>query len=628
MKKIYSFVFAALTILSAASCQKEMTTVPEANNDAVAFSFTATRESETKTVLVNGKSTWWTPDDLVSVFDNNNKAKSFSTDITDKAASALFTGMLAIPEDMKIRAIYPAKGDATIDGNGVIGILRVSGDQKAVAGSFDAANAVAYAAGEITSMDTPPTLQFSNIHSLVKFTIGGDTAPAKVTLTNNGSRNIAGQFKYNTQPAEGISPIVQVNDKSEVLPGAKSVVLTPAEGDSFKVGETYYIVVIGGGNFANVTLDFDGTIVKTVSGAKYADAAQNNYFINKIIDLGTVSFPAEEPDVEKDPADLTAERLWVKSFAELGLSVNGARNCATDGEYVFVPNSAASPVVVKAFPINGGDAIEVNMTGVEGGTHPASCVRMVKNSDSNLNGGKDLLVLCNLGINTTIKLYVYVNGISNAPQVVELVNTWRRLGDKFTYVGNWQNGQLRFPDWNENAAVVYWNRTSNYFANGTNASGQAWPDATYTIPSFSGITEFVTYPDATTDYALMVNTASAKFLNNLGESSWSNDPALAKAFGYNFFEINGNKYIAYAKLDANLTNGSLNIIEDKGSAAEFKNSLEAHNKHFTTTVLDTASSTAAGSSVCDCDVVQVNGKTYAAVLLDNCGLALYEIKAK
>ena len=234
MKKIYSFVFAAIAILSAASCQKEIV-APEAGSNATAFSFVAEREAETKTTLVNGKSTYWTPGDKVSAFDSKGKAVTFATAITENSPSALFTcDLFSLPENGTIHAVYPAKPDATLGADGVIGILRVAGTQKAVAGSFDPAYAVAYAKGQVTDLTTPPALQFTNIHSLVKFTIGGDKAPGTVVLNNGGARNIAGQFSYNTNDGT----ISQNPDM-----GAKAITLTPAEGDSFKVGETYYIVV-------------------------------------------------------------------------------------------------------------------------------------------------------------------------------------------------------------------------------------------------------------------------------------------------------------------------------------------------------------------------------------------------
>lgn len=624
MKKINSFILAAFTILSAASCQKEMMNPNDTEANGTPFSFEASRDIDTKTTLVKleeGTTTYWTPGDKVSVFDKNGAEVEFKTAITENSASALFScEMISLPEDLNIHAIYPNRGGVVTFKDGVITNLRVSGTQTAVAGSFDPLYAVAYAKGTITDFTTPPTLAFTNIHTLFKFTIGGEKAPAKVTLTNGGARCIVGRFDYNVETGD----VTPWND-------GKTATLVPAEGESFEIGQTYYIIIIGGGNLAKVSLKFDDTEVKYIEGPKYGDET-NNKFLNRIINLGTVQFPVEEPKPETDPADLTAERLWVKTFAELGLSAGGARNCATDGEYVFVPNSAGSPVVVKAFPVNGGEAINVNMTGVEGGTHPTSCVRMIPNSDASINGGKDILLLTNLGISSTIYLYAYTNGIENAPERIPLLNTWRRQGDKFTVAGSWQEGELRFPDWNSGAnAVVRFPIKNGAIATGQWSAAPSWdPSGKFNVTN-GGISEFVTYPGSTSE-ALVTSTSIGTFNTSADgvtftQSAWSSDPKLAMTFGYNFFTFNGKKYIAYARLDSNKTNGSLNIIEDKGSAAEFKSSLEVQNKFFTTAVLDSASSTQAGSSVCDCDIVEVDGKTYAAVLIDNCGLAYYEIKA-
>ena len=81
------FVFAAIAILSAASCQKEIV-APEADSNATAFSFVAEREAETKTTLVNGKSTYWTPGDKVSAFDSKGTAVTFATAITEICGGA------------------------------------------------------------------------------------------------------------------------------------------------------------------------------------------------------------------------------------------------------------------------------------------------------------------------------------------------------------------------------------------------------------------------------------------------------------------------------------------------------------------------------------------------------------
>lgn len=615
MKKIYSFALAAVALLSAASCQKELVdnTIENQGGD---FTVTAVASVESKTVLVDGVKTFWTPGDKISVFNAEGKSVAFSTNITANAASAKFTNTATFDAPATLYAAYPDRGGVQALADGIINNFRIAGTQTAVAGSFDPTFGSAVG---IEGADGK--LEFKSIHALIKFTIGGEKAPSKVTFTNGGARNIAGLFTYNTTTGK-----IGQGD------GAKAISLVPAAGQNFEIGKTYYIAVISGGNFANMTLDFDGTVVKTVEGAKYADES-NGYLLGKIINLGTVSFPVEGEKPTTEETDLTATRLWVKTFAELGLSNNGARNCATDGEYVFVPNSAGSPITVKAFPVDGGAAVEVNMTGVEGGTHPTSCVRMIANTDASINGGKDILLLTNLGISSTINLYAYTNGIENAPVKIQLLNTWRRQGDKFTVTGSWQSGELRFPDWNSGAnAVVRFPISNGAIATGQWSVAGCWdPIGKFNVTN-GGISEFVTYPGSTAN-ALVTTTSTGTFNTSadgvtFSQSAWGSDPKLAMTFGYNFVEIGGSKYIAYARLDSSKANGSLNVIEDKGSAEEFKNSLETQNKKLTAAVLDADSATTAGSSICDCDVVVKDGKVYAAVLIDNCGLAYFQIQKK
>lgn len=615
MKKIYSFALAAVTILSAASCQKEELTNNKNLLGEGNFTVTAIASADTKTVLVDGVETYWTPGDKISLFNVEGKSVEFSTDITEKAAVAKFTNVAEYTAPETIYAVYPDRAGVQVLADGIINNFRIAGSQTAVAGSFDPTFGSA-----VGVSDGNGNITFKSINSLIKFTIGGEKAPATVTFTNGGWRNIAGLFTYNTSDGV-ITPDVDA--------GAKSITLKPAAGEVFEVGKTYYIAFVPGGNLAKISLKFDDTEVKYIEGPKYADET-NDFLVGKIINLGTVAFPEVGPEPEQ-PA-VSATRLWVKTFAELGLSTNGARNCATDGEYVFVPNSAGSPVSVKAFPVAGGDAIEVNMTGVEGGTHPTSCVRMISNTDASINGGKDILLLTNLGISTTIHLYAYTNGIENAPERIPLLNTWRRQGDKFTVVGSWQEGELRFPDWNTGAnAVVRFpikDGKINTWHNDGNPTDWS-PVGKFDVTN-GGISEFVTYPGST-DYALVTSTSIGTFNTAAGTAytaaAWTKDPGLAMTFGYNFFELDGAKYIAYARLNSNMVNGSLNVIADKGTAAEFKSTLEEQAKKLTAAVLDTDSATAAGSSVCDCDVfVNANGEAYAAVLIDNCGLAYFKIE--
>ena len=637
MKKIYSFVFAAIAILSAASCQKELVNAPEADTNAAPFSFVAEREAETKTVLVDGKSTWWTPGDKVSAFDSKGEAVTFATNIQENSASALFAcELFSLPEDLTIHAIYPAKPDAKLGSDGVIGILRIGGEQTAVAGSFDPAWGIAYAIGQVTSMTTPPALQFTNIHSLVKFTIGGEKAPAKVVLNNGGQRNIAGQFTYNTiTGAIGQDPEM----------GAKTINLTPAAGESFEVGETYYIAVIGGGNFANITLSFvegeGSVVVKTVSGAKYA-APENNHLLNKIIDLGTVQYPVEEP--EPEPVEVPFDLERVAAYYSNGTAawcsfIDGISNrtMAADNKYVYLNSSVATPTIyaVELASLLAGDATPAYKTlstaNMSGGTHGVSALRCIPNES-----GDPILIATNLAVDGSqnFNIYAYSNGTDSDPVLFHayrwdgIANTsdWRRYGDRISVSGTWQSGKIWAPSQSGTKVMGFGIENG---ATGADHRKYCWFDT-----FDGGLAEVTLYPGTTE--ALLTTASSAKFYtpNTNGEThpggfwpKWdavSTNSDLNGAFSFQFFSFEGKDYIAYVQLPDN-AHCNLVVVEDKGSLAE---SL-ASAKLFELPLYEgEKASCTAGNTYGDCAVVTIDGKLHIVAMMQGGGLSIFEIKAK
>ena len=623
MKRIYSFMFAAVAIFTAASCQKEMANETLENNGGEQYTFSATI-LETKTVLAEGNKVNWSVGDNISVFDVDGKAVTFTGQHTQVSATADFSAPAKdyTPAD-NAYAVFPVKGDATMT-DGVVGILRVGGDQKAVAGSFDPE--FAYLLG---TESQPNTLAFNNIHSLVKFTIGGETAPSKVTLVNSGARNIAGQFKYNTHAEE--SPIIQTD-----LPGSKEINLTPKAGESFEVGKTYYIVVIGGGNFANIDLKFDDTVVKTVSGAKYADAS-NNYLVGKIINFGTVKFP----EVTEEPVEsaINVTRVW-GHYGEgstawsnsLVSSLDGNdRNLAMDDEYIYIPETNKTGNIHKFKVSDGSYAGTLPIIeDLKTATHYTSCVRMVKNSDPEINGGKDVLVVCNLALSgETLVFAAYENGTANAP-----VKIWskenganRRFGDKFSVYGDYKTAQ-------------YWVRT---FQGGDTMTAIVWPGNGFTWlePSrkdtnddANTIGELAWYPGQAS-YCLISTTSSigAHLMN--GGTEVKTYPALAKTFGYNFFEAAGEKFVAWTSLIKGNDKPRLQIVQSDASTLDKMQ--DTFDNLATRLVYEAplqnadnmeAEGVGGGNTVCDCCVREINGEIYIAAMAQKAGLSLFKVSAK
>lgn len=635
MKRIYSFVFAAIAILSAASCQKEIV-APEADSNATAFSFVADREAETKTTLVDGKSTYWTPGDKVSAIDGNGVAVTFSTDITENSSSAVFAcPLFTLPEDNTVHAIYPDKtGESGYTlANGVINNLRVAGTQTAVENSFDPAYAVAYAQGKIESMTVPPTLKFKNIHSLVKFTIGGDKAPSTVTLAHTGYYNLAGLYTYNITTGR-------------VTPGegAKAITLKPADGKKFEVGKTYYIVIIGGVNIKDMTLSFDKTVVKTVEGyegVKYADES-NNWLTGKILNLGTVKFPAVNPDQgETEPANFTATAVMSKQsegttsyMAAFGGTANTDRNIGMDDEYVYIAATQANPVLWK-ISIADGTASNMPVGTVNGGgTFALACPRIIPNTDPTINNGEDVLAVSNMGMDGgNTFLYVYNNGIKADPTKLDLNTAWmkRRIGDKFTYMTG-TNGltTLWMKDGNSGALLSFNLTMKDGAVSCTEATTR-----TYLLENWvAGVGAIYFYPGATSSVeGMYTSTEKGTYVVRTDNvltadgkptyvAQWEDLTTFKGCHGFNFFKVGDRNYIAYTKY----SNQTLYIINGAANAAGVKAALEANDVVWSAKIAADGNGCYSGNSGADCAVRTLDdGSVLVAGHVQNVGVVVYKL---
>lgn len=631
MKKIYSFAIAAVAILSAASCQKEMADTPK--TEGVDFTVTAVASAETKTILVDGVKTYWTPGDKISLFNAEGVATAFGTDITENAATAKFTNEEAFtaPEG-DLLAVYPhriyeGKPVQKIEKD-LIKEFRIAGTQTAVAGSFDPAFGVA-----VGKKTEEGVIAFSQIHGLIKFTIGGEKAPKKVSFTNGGWRNIAGRFDYNIKTGE----ITPWNDGS-------TVTLVPAEGESFEIGQTYYIAFISGGNLAKMSLKFDDQEVKYIEGPKYGDES-NNFLNGKIINLGTVEFPAatEEPEEPQGPvvSDF-ASRVWGK-FSTNGTSwwLGGPesledRNMTMDDQFVYVAHSNATPAIHKFNITDGTYAGTVDVTGVEVGAHAISVVKMVKNTDLAINNGKDILVACNLTTSGEhLKIYAWENGVDAAPVQKYSLAAARRFGDKMNFSGTWQSGKFWFRSNQAGDALV-----ANIPV--TNGNVQTWIDAyKMACDDFQCMSDVFWYPQengTVADYCL-IGTNSGKGLYLMSGTSAAGAGVvdtkyenLKNTLGVNFFEYNGTKYAAWVSMAQGGEKPRLQIVEVDGSSlTTLKAGLDAYptNVVFEAPIQSESDFTVAGASTginADCAVRVINGEVYIAAMGWKNGLSVFKLK--
>ena len=191
---------------------------------------------DTKTAIQSdGTSIYWTEGDAINLFYGSGSAGQFTTAITEPAAVAEFTGTLSVAtgsnevghEAKAFWAIYPYNVANTCDGTGVT--LTIPGAQESIAGSFaDKLN---------PTVATSPGLDltFFNVGSWFIFSVTQEGVTAAIFEGNN-NESVAGTVRVTMDESSRPSATVQN--------GIKRIVITPGDGETFTVGELYYIVVI------------------------------------------------------------------------------------------------------------------------------------------------------------------------------------------------------------------------------------------------------------------------------------------------------------------------------------------------------------------------------------------------
>ena len=618
MKRINSFMLAAVAIFAAASCQKEMANEP-LQNEGGDFTITASIGADTKTVLSDdavGNKIYWAPGDKISVFNASGAEVAFSTDIAANSTTATFTNDAAFEKpDGKLVAIYPDRNDkeSTFDAEtGKITNLHIGGTVQAIAETFDSQYAPAVG---VTNSDTPNDMAFHNVHCLIKFTIGGTKAPSTVVLKNNGLRAICGLYHYNI-------------NSGEIEQGGGYTYIN-VDGP-FAVGETYYIPMIPGICGNGISLEFDGKVVKNTGETK-------TLMPNKIYNLGILEAPAAEEEPVVSAIDVT--RVWgyysptAAWSNSLVSSLDGNdRSLAMDDEYIYIPETNTSGNIHK-FKIADGSYVGTlpKSADMTLGTHYVSCARTVKKSDDSY-----VLLVCNLSLGEGLRIFAYVDGTNNAPVTMTTVSNGRRWGDKFTVTGTWENGKMWFRSYDDRGMVGYFPLT------GTNTTWDfVEPHAVDGGSAFdaNNISE-VTWVPGTEGFCLLNtnSTAGAHVMSGNAHGAYSEVKtysSLAKTFGYNFFEAADEKFVAWVSLANGNDKPRLQIVQSDATTKE--NMVATFDNLATRLVYEAPLQNAddmntagvgGGNTVCDCCVREIDGTIYIAAMAQKAGLSLFKVTAK
>lgn len=314
-----------------------------------------------------------------------------------------------------------------------------------------------------------------------------------------------------------------------------------------------------------------------------------------------------------------------------------ARGLAMDDEFIYLPKASGYANVAAVSIADKTVQKALNKSGVAGGsTFATSFVRMIKNTDASVNGGKDILLLCNLTSTDSdanqLKLYAYKDGVDAAPTKIAAfcwdsannVNDWRRYGDRFFVEGDWSNAKVYFPSFNANKTVVL------SIANGARTAVTQIAAGAANSPD--GIKDLTVYPGD--NKLFLTNNSIANLVAPTGGKSngwdeYSLSASCSEAvgtWGYNFFEFNGKKYIAYARIIGE-TKAQIEIVEDKGdllTSLSAKEGLMVSPIHDAT---DLDKEVATGNAA-DCCVRVIGEEVYIAALTRDGGFVLDKLYLK
>ena len=418
-----------------------------------------------------------------------------------------------------------------------------------------------------------------------------------------------------------------------------------------KAGEGYvlYPVTINTEALADenglVKSNWNGYVVPVKLSGMSVDGVKVNNGLTYIVVKGLEPIPPQLFTRQWGIFATSSTNPWQATF---GLS--DARNITMDDEYIYVPQSAGGDPVLKAVSIADPAQVKnVNVSGIAGGTHTLSCVRMIPNTDPAVNGGKDILSACclSVGEGSHLNFYVWLNGIDNAPAISIVEDSGRRLGDKYIVLGSWNNGEVYLKDFNTGNIVRY-AMVDGRIGEWPGADGLAYArgrfDYNASVPDAAGcIGSAYVYPGtpkAGSDIPagfLVTSTASAHFLGNTSGNVFAStaDLGMPLTHGYSFFTDakTGLKYIAYVGVEASQAQGSVRVIADlAGTPDGFLGALQSHKVVFEAPVQDAMDATVvspcpATHSTGDCVVREINGETYMAVMIQNVGISVFTMNA-
>ena len=263
--------------------------------------------------------------------------------------------------------------------------------------------------------------------------------------------------------------------------------------------------------------------------------------------------PPKELKIAEVKVLTTGDAAWSSGFT----TSQDFRNVAMDDDYIYLAEFNGTKKVwalkkddFTATPVSNGTIASASSYDIY-----TACPRIMKNTNASINGGKDVLLVSNLGSGGDYRLYVYDNGIASDPSVITLSGSGR-LGDTFTTYGTFEKGILFYAKNGGNGVVTF---QMNGVVTGTrylvNRLALTTDAACAYHPFPEDFTKGILAKRAEArGQSVVVNATETQIWNTWDTAFEATATNLEFAegrngyvCGYNFMEFNGKRYVIYGK---------------------------------------------------------------------------------
>ena len=295
MKRIYSFIAASLTVISAASCIRE--SASDSHQQEVAVVYTAIVEgADTKPDLgTNGSSLFqslWEDGDIIKIYHGGGISYSFKTSLKKPSPVAEFKysgyDNVNFTDVSVVLASFPAcaargadpQQESIMMQSEIPALQNLESDVDSH--NRNAVPAVAYSADG--------TLHFQNAAALLKFSLNQDGV-SRVRLTARHGEIITGMICIYLDAEHKISDIIPDEYADNAQQTHKSYVELSSEG-TFQSRRAYYLSIIPGTLESGFMLEFfdaNGIVIYTKDYDSSITVRRN-----EILDLGSLGGGLEE----------------------------------------------------------------------------------------------------------------------------------------------------------------------------------------------------------------------------------------------------------------------------------------------------------------------------------------------